>query len=65
MSSWTEQVFEYAGDLDCAAQEVIAELDEQDGIVIGTKEYRLLIKQIAEACNVGKRDLDARVREYL
>ncbi len=65
MKTWTEKVVEYAGELDVAALEVIAELDEIDGIVYGSKEYRLLIREVAELHKVGRKDLMMRVRDYL
>lgn len=65
MTSWYERVVAYAGDLDVAAQEVIAELDDQDGVVYGSKDFKLLIREKAREHKVGLRDLLARVKEYL
>lgn len=63
--TWHEKVISYAGNLDVAAQEVIAELDEQDGIVIESKSYKFLIRAKAREYGVGPKDLAMRVREYL
>ncbi len=61
----TASAVDYDGDLTVAAHEVIAELDETDGIVIGSKSYRMLIRLKARQHNVSRRDLDARVGEFL
>jgi hypothetical protein len=65
MSSWAEKVNEYAMTLDCAAQEVLAELDDTDGLMPFGKEFKLLIKSKAREHKVGRKDLLRRVREYL
>ncbi len=63
--TWSEKNVQYAGLLDSAAQDVLANLDDEDGYVIGTKEYRELVKAIAKEWGVGRKDLDARVKDYL
>ena len=55
----------YDGDLLVAAQEVIAELDDQDGLVTDTPEYKEYVKQKAKEHKVGYKDLLRRVRECL
>ena len=55
----------YDGDLLVAAQEVIAELDDQDGVIKGTKDYRRLVREKAKAHNVMFLDLLIRVNECL
>lgn len=65
MKSWTEKVIAYSGDLDVAAQEVIAELDEDDGIVLYSKDFEVLIREKAREHRVGKKDLRARVLEFI
>ncbi|MBK7864349.1 MAG: hypothetical protein IPJ65_38265 [Archangiaceae bacterium] len=65
MKSWTEKVVAYAGDLDVAAQEVIAELDDQDGLRPFGNEFKELVREMARKHRVGRKDLLCRVREYL
>ncbi len=55
----------YDGDLLVAAQEVIAELDDTDGLVIGTSEYKEYVRQKATEHKVLYKDLLRRVRECL
>lgn len=63
--SLTEEAVDYEGDLAVAANEVVAELDDTDGVVIGSKEYKVLIKQKAREHRVLRRDLEVRVLEIL
>jgi hypothetical protein len=65
MRSWMERIVSYEGDLDAAAQTLISELDEVDGVVVGSKEFRVLIKTVAREFKVGPRDLARRVQEFL
>lgn len=60
-----ERAVQYDGDLMVAAHEVMAELDDQDGVVMDSKAYRLLIRQKAREHKVNRRDLDATVRECI
>ena len=63
MKSWYERSVEYDGDLNVAAQEVIAELDPDDGVIFGSKDFELLIREKAREHKVGRKDLKARVLE--
>ena len=60
-----ERAVSYDGDLMVAVHEVLAELDETDGVVMGTKEYRSLIRQKAREHKVNRKDLDVTVRECM
>jgi hypothetical protein len=61
----TERAVDYDGDLAVAAHEVIAELDDSDGIVIGSLSYNQLIRQKAKEHKVLRKDLEVRVGEFL
>lgn len=65
MKTWTERVITYQGELDQAAMRLISELDDVDGVVVGSKEFRVLIKQVAREFKVGPKDLARRVKEFL
>lgn len=60
-----EDAVAYDGDLLVAAHEVAAELDEQDGITVGSKAYKALIRLKAREHRVSRRDLEARVLEII
>ncbi len=61
----TSEAIAYSGDLTVAAHEVIAELDDQDGITVGTKEFRSLIRDKAREHKVAYKDLYNSVFEVL
>lgn len=65
MKTWMERCVSYEGDLDTAAQQVISELDDTDGVVLDTKEYRFLIRSTAALYKVGVKDLARRVQEFI
>lgn len=58
-----ERAVAYDGDLMVAAHEVLAELDDTDGVVVGTKAFRLLVREMARKHNVGVKDLRTTVME--
>lgn len=53
----------YDGDLTVAAMEVIAELDDVDGIQKGTKAFRVLVRDKSREHKVAYLDLMVRVME--
>lgn len=55
----------YDGDLHVAAHEVLAELDDTDGVTVGSKDFRQLIKDKAKEHKVGRKDLRLLVMELL
>lgn len=66
--SWlnrTARAIDYDGDLTVAAHEVVAELDDTDGVVIGSKDYKRLIRLKSQEHRVSRRDLEVRVLEIL
>lgn len=65
MKTWYERSVEYAGDLDVAAQDVISHLDDDEGVVINSEDFYLLVREKAKEHNVGRKDLLRMVREHL
>lgn len=63
--SLTEEAVSYDGDLLVAANEVLAELDDEDGVSVGTKAFRLLLKAKAKEHKVNRNDLRVLVLELL
>ena len=65
MRSRFEEAVSYDGDLLVAANEVIAELDDQDGVQVGSDDFKRLLREKAKEHNVSVKDLRVRVKECL
>lgn len=66
--SWinrVSQAVDYEGDIAVAANEVLAELDDTDGLQVGTKAFRALIRAKAREHRVLYKDLTTRVLELV
>ena len=56
---------DYGRDVDFAAMEVVSELDDTDGVVVDTPEYRHLVRQKAAAYGVRVKDVLDVLKEML